>query len=56
MVFGIQITRKFAVRLAMFMAVIAAALILDNYFGNNPEELKKIHAESPEQSSTNGNV
>lgn len=42
----------------MFMVIIAAALVLDNYFGNNPEELEKIHSESESQKHDNaqGNV
>lgn len=40
----------------MFMAIIAAALVLDTYFGNNPEEVKKIQAESKEQSKELGAV
>ncbi|WP_319499858.1 hypothetical protein [Draconibacterium sp.] len=51
MISKIKITRRIVVRLAMFMAIIAAALVLDNYFGNNPEEVKKIQAESQEQSN-----
>ena len=42
--------------MAMFMAIIVAALVLDNYFGNNPEEVKKIQAESQEQSNEQGAV
>ncbi|WP_319479564.1 hypothetical protein [uncultured Draconibacterium sp.] len=56
MISKIKITRKFAVQLAMFMVVIAAALVLDVYFGNNPEEVKKIQAESQEQSNEQGAV
>ncbi|WP_321348446.1 hypothetical protein [uncultured Draconibacterium sp.] len=56
MISKIKITRKLAVRLAMFLAVISAALILDNYFGNNPEEVEKIQAESQEQSNEQGAV
>ena len=56
MIYKIKITRKFAVQLAMFMAVIAAALVLDVYFGNNPEEVKRIKTESQEQSSEQGKV
>lgn len=56
MISKIKITRKFAVRLAMFLAVISAALILDNYFGNNPEEVEKIQAKSQEQSNGQGAV
>lgn len=56
MISKIKITRRIVVRMAIFMAIIAAALVLDNYFGNNPEEVKKIQAESQEQSSAQGKV
>lgn len=56
MISKIKITRRIVVRLAVFMAIIAAALVLDSYFGNNPEEVKKIQAESQEQSNEQGAV
>ncbi|WP_347839652.1 hypothetical protein [uncultured Draconibacterium sp.] len=52
----INITKRLMAKLALFMVVVAAAFILDVYFGNHPEELKKIQAESQEQSSDQGKV
>ncbi|MDX8341574.1 hypothetical protein SLH46_20415 [Draconibacterium sp. IB214405] len=52
----ITITRKLIAQLAVFMAVIAAAFVLDVYFGNHPEELEKIQAESQEQNNEKGTV
>ncbi len=43
-------------RLAVFAAFIAAAFVLDVYFGNHPEELEKIKAESQEQNNEKGAV
>ncbi|HYQ56066.1 MAG TPA: hypothetical protein VEP89_01880 [Draconibacterium sp.] len=52
----INITRKSIARLAAFVAVIAAAFVLDVYFGNHPEEVEKIHAESQEENNDQGIV
>lgn len=42
--------------MAMFVAVIATAFVLDVYFGNNQQELEKIQAQSEEQSNEAGKV
>ncbi len=52
----INSTRKLIIRIAVFMTVITAAFVLDVYFGNNPEELEKIQAESQEQNNEQGTV
>jgi hypothetical protein len=51
----VNITRKLAIRVAFISAIIGAALLLDVYFENNPEELQNIQAESHETNEP-GNV
>jgi len=52
----IDISKKLLLRLALFVVVVAAALVVDAYFGKNPDELEKIQAESQKQTSEPGRV
>lgn len=45
-----NISRKLVIRLAIFIAVIGVATILDVYFEKNPESVEDIHAESANNS------
>jgi len=42
--FKMKITKKTIVRLAVFAALIAAAVLFDHYFENHPVELEKMEA------------
>ena len=43
-------------RMAVVLSIVAAAILLDVYFGNNPAELENIQAESQEHSSETGGI
>uniref|UniRef100_UPI00321620DA hypothetical protein n=1 Tax=uncultured Draconibacterium sp. TaxID=1573823 RepID=UPI00321620DA len=49
--FRINITRKLLTRLAVIIAIVGGAVLLDNYFENNPDGLKNISAESGRHTS-----
>ncbi len=44
------------VQFALFMAVVAAALIIDVYSGNNTKEIEKTQAESQKHASEPGSI
>jgi hypothetical protein len=52
----IKITKKLVVQMALFIAIVGTAVLLDVYFENNPEELESIQAESKKQTNEQGEV
>ncbi|MCY1722682.1 hypothetical protein OU798_20195 [Prolixibacteraceae bacterium Z1-6] len=54
--FRINITRELIIRMAMLVAVVGMAILLDNYFDNNPEEFDSITAESKKSASESEHV
>ncbi|MDX1286426.1 MAG: hypothetical protein R3182_15525, partial [Draconibacterium sp.] len=54
--YKINISKKLLLRLAMFLAVIGIAIILDVYLENNPAELEKIQAESESKTADQGKI
>lgn len=49
--FKIKLSKKVLTRLAIFVALIAAAVIFDHYFENHPVELDKVETGASQQSA-----
>ena len=52
----VNITKKLALQVALFITIIGAAVSLDVYFENSPAEFANIHAESEEETTEPGGV
>ena len=52
----IDITKRLMVRMAMFLAIVGVAVLLDVYLDNNPAELENIQAQNEAQTKDPGGV
>jgi len=52
----VNITKKVAIQIALFLAIIGAAVLLDVYFEKSPAEFANIHTESEEETTEHGSV
>ncbi|MCD6354280.1 MAG: hypothetical protein J7L95_01915 [Prolixibacteraceae bacterium] len=56
MKFKIKISKKLIVRLALFVAVIGAANLLDIYFENHPLDIKQAQSKQGHSTNENGTI